>query len=202
MPTDAIRWPIPRRRPGHGVEDKRRETMKRFASMTAIALLATTPAVTALAQDDARAELNQEVYAEGMAELTGDGYDVETVRQDDEGSLTFMARNETNGRILIMDDDGDVVSDTMTDLNASTRIEFEGEDDDDGEASVMVGADTGIDVEADGENDGTDDESSASVNIGSDTSIGIEADGDDGDDSASLGIDAGVDLGISADSDS
>lgn len=176
--------------------------MKRFASMTAIALLATTPAVTALAQDDARAELNQEVYAEGMAELTGDGYDVETVRQDDEGSLTFMARNETNGRILIMDDDGDVVSDTMTDLNASTRIEFEGEDDDDGEASVMVGADTGIDVEADGENDGTDDESSASVNIGSDTSIGIEADGDDGDDSASLGIDAGVDLGISADSDS
>lgn len=178
--------------------------MKRFASMTAIALLATTPAVTALAQDDARAELNQEVYAEGMAELTGDGYDVETVRQDDEGSLTFMARNETNGRILIMDDDGDVVSDTMTDLDASTRIEFEGEgeDDDDGEASVMVGADTGIDVEADGENDGTDDESSASVNIGSDTSIGIEADGDDGDDSASLGIDAGVDLGISADSDS
>ncbi|MZR14852.1 hypothetical protein GQE99_17660 [Maritimibacter sp. DP07] len=176
--------------------------MKRFASMTAIALLATTPAVTALAQDDARAELNQEVYAEGMAELTGDGYDVETVRQDDEGSLTFMARNETNGRILIMDDDGDVVSDTMTDLDASTRIEFEGEDNDDGEASVMVGADTGIDVEADGENDGTDDESSASVNIGSDTSIGIEADGDDGDDSASLGIDAGVDLGISADSDS
>ena len=103
--------------------------MNRFATMTAIALLAATPAATAFAQDSAQAELNQEVYAMGMAELRGDGYNVDSVRQDGEGSLTFMARNNTNGRILIMSEDGDVMSDTMTDLSASAAIEAEGDED-------------------------------------------------------------------------
>ncbi|MEC7764544.1 MAG: hypothetical protein VX874_21755 [Pseudomonadota bacterium] len=170
--------------------------MNRFATMTAIALLAATPAATALAQDSAQAELNQDVYAMGMAELQGDGYDVNQVRQDNSGSLTFMATNETNGRILIMDEDGDIMSDTMTDLNAAAMIEADG-DDDGGSLNAMADTDAMIDTETMSD----DDSGSLSAGIGSDTNIGLDVEGDDGDGSASVDVGTGLDVGVGASGD-
>lgn len=168
--------------------------MKRFATMTAIALVAGT---TAFAQDSASAELNQEVYAMGMTELKDDGYNVTTVRQDASGNLTFMASNDTNGRILVMDDDGSILSDSMTQVNAGTMLETERASDDGDEASAMVAADTALEVETMSD-DGDD---SASISVGTGVNVGIDGSSDDGDGSASAGASTGIDLGISGSDD-
>ena len=176
--------------------------MKRFATMTAVALLAGTAAIA----DTTAAQLNQDVYAMGMATLQEDGYDVNQVRQDQSGSLTFTASNETNGRILIMGDDGDVMSDTMVDLQGGAMVQAMGSEDndegslavgangglaastmtdsDDDEASASVGLDGGLDVGVSGSNDGD----SGAISVGTGGSLGVSASGSDGADSGSRHI--------------
>ncbi len=93
--------------------------MKRqILTMTAVAMLATTPA---LGQEMSAIEagLNTEVYAMGMAELTEDGFVVERVRQEASGELVFRAHTDAMARVLVLDEDGNVLSDTMTELSAS-----------------------------------------------------------------------------------
>ncbi|EAQ14575.1 MULTISPECIES: hypothetical protein [Maritimibacter] len=85
---------------------------RKLMTLSTVALIAGTAAFA----QNVESGLNQEVYAKGMADLTAEGYDVNTVRQGRDGNLTFMASSDAGGRILILDADGMVVSDTMTQM--------------------------------------------------------------------------------------
>lgn len=117
---------------------------RQLLSVTAIAMLASAPA---LGQEMTAIEagLNTEVYAMGMAELTEDGFAVERVRQEASGELIFRAHTDAMARVLVLDEDGEVLSDTMTEFSAEA----------DARAAAMNGNDAGagadFDVNAEGD---------------------------------------------------
>ncbi|MBV7408652.1 hypothetical protein [Maritimibacter sp. DP1N21-5] len=71
--------------------------------------------------------LNESIYAQGMGMLQSEGYNVSLVRQDNIGNLTFMASSDAGGRVLVIDGEGAVVSDTMTTQSAGSMYTLEGE---------------------------------------------------------------------------
>lgn len=148
---------------------------QKMLTMTAIAMLATAPA---LGQEMSAIEagLNTEVYAMGMAELTEDGFAVERVRQEASGELVFHAHTDTMARVLVMDGDGTVLSDTMTELSAKAALKaraMNSDQDRGGNARFDVGAEGDASADASG---GDDDDGGLGLNVGVDAGASVNLD--------------------------
>ncbi|MEC7764546.1 MAG: hypothetical protein VX874_21765 [Pseudomonadota bacterium] len=82
---------------------------RKLISLSAMALVAGS-ALFAQSMTEP-SSLNEDVYQIGLDRLVSEGYDLGTVSQDAEGNLTFEASDGAQGRILILDSDGDVLRD-------------------------------------------------------------------------------------------
>ncbi|MBL6426971.1 MAG: hypothetical protein HOY44_05550 [Maritimibacter sp.] len=179
---------------------------QRVSAVTIAAACSAAPTI-------AQTALNDSVYQMGTTQLRAEGYSVGTVRQDSLGRLTFYACAGDDGRILILSEDGTVVSDEQVactgDLRTAARQSV----------TTPVGPDTGNgrtgdaasddpmtppgdgDDMAGGENPGSDGPATDGSSTGADVAAGIDADvgvgvaGSDG--GAGLAAEAGASVGTS-----
>jgi hypothetical protein len=93
--------------------------MKR--TLTALSAIAVVVGWTAFGQAE-DVELNEAVYEQGLSQLVADGYDVIQVDQDEAGNLSFSAHDGQNGRILVLDANGAVVSDGPAQVDTGEDI--------------------------------------------------------------------------------
>ncbi|MAM60379.1 hypothetical protein [Maritimibacter sp. UBA3975] len=93
--------------------------MKR--KLTAFSAIAALAAFAAFGQAE-DVELNETVYQQGLTQLVADGYDVIQVDQDESGTMSFSAHNGREGRMLILDANGMLISDGPAEVKTGEDV--------------------------------------------------------------------------------
>lgn len=86
---------------------------RKLMTISTIALIGGTAAFAQEINPGAT-QLNETLYAQGIAAMTPDNFEVKTVRQDAAGNMTFYGERDGMYRVLVINADGTVASDEMS----------------------------------------------------------------------------------------